>query len=141
MVTFGLARCKVRFIVGKAEVDCKYFVQLVKLFRILIEKFRVRRFPFGDGEELGTIPADLAVNGVPDFFAAGALGLLIILESFFLLVPRMKKVVDDGVRWEGWRRCGMVREELGEELGHANKSEVFGEGRKALVFAVLDVGL
>ena len=94
VVAFGLAFLKEGFVVGWTEVNSVDFVQLVKLFRILIEKFRVRRFPFGDGEELGTIPADLAVNGVPEFFAGIALGLLIKLESRILLVSRITKLVD-----------------------------------------------
>ena len=124
MVTFGLARCKVRFIVGKAEVDCKYFVQLVKLFSIFVEEFRVLSFPFGDVEELGAAGADLAVNGVTNLFAGGALGLLIILESRFFLVPWVTKLVDDWVWWDSRRKGGMV----GEILGHVDKAELVGEG-------------
>ena len=73
-------------------------------------------------EELGTVAADLVVNGVTKLFAGGALGILIILESRFLLVPWVKKLVDNWVWWGSGRRGGMV----GETFGHANKAEPVG---------------
>ena len=116
---------------GTAEVDSMNFVQTIKLCSVFGEEFRVRSFPFGDVEELGTVTADLADNGVPELFAGVALGLLIILESRFLLVSWITKLVDDWVWWDSGRRDGMV----GKILGHADKAEPFGEGGKTLVFA------
>ena len=113
------------------------FVQTIKLCSVFGEEFRVRSFPFGDVEELGTVTADLAVNGVPELFAGVALGLLIILESRFLLVSRVTKLADTWFWWESGRRGGMV----GDILGHANQAQAFREVGKTLVFATFDFSL
>ena len=115
------------------------FVQTIKLCSVFGEEFRVRSFPFGDVEELGTVTADLAVNGVPELFAGVALGLLIILESRFLLVSWIMKLTDTWFWfwWESGRRGGMV----GDLLGHANQTQAFGEVGKTLVFATFDFSL
>ena len=49
------------------------FVQAIKLCSVFSEEFGVRSFPFGDVEELSTVTADLAVNGMPKLFAGIAL--------------------------------------------------------------------